>query len=40
VTDRTRDDTKAAVKGAHIDILVARSRQKPREQIAGWLAAR
>jgi hypothetical protein len=40
VTDRIRDNTKAAVKGGHIDILVAGSQQKPRQQIAGRPVAR
>ena len=36
----TYDYSEAAVKGGHIGILVARSQEKLREQIAGWLAAR
>ena len=35
-----KDYSESAVKGGHIGILVARSQEKLREQIAGWLAAR
>jgi polyhydroxyalkanoate synthase len=36
----TDDYSEMPVKGGHIGILVARSQEKLREQIAGWLAAR
>lgn len=36
----SKDYTESSVKGGHIGILVARSQEKLREQIAGWLAAR
>ncbi|SEE69485.1 polyhydroxyalkanoate synthase [Rhizobiales bacterium GAS191] len=36
----TSDYTEAPVKGGHIGVLVARSQEKLREQIAGWLAVR
>ena len=36
----TRDYSESSVKGGHIGILVARSQEKLREEIAGWLAAR
>jgi polyhydroxyalkanoate synthase len=36
----TSDYREMPVKGGHIGILVARSQEKLREEIAGWLAAR
>jgi poly[(R)-3-hydroxyalkanoate] polymerase subunit PhaC len=36
----TNDYSESPAKGGHIGILVARSQEKLREQIAGWLAAR
>jgi polyhydroxyalkanoate synthase len=36
----TKDYSESSVKGGHIGILVARSQEKLREQIASWLAAR
>jgi polyhydroxyalkanoate synthase len=36
----TGDYAEASVKGGHIGILVARSQERLREEIAGWLAAR
>jgi polyhydroxyalkanoate synthase subunit PhaC len=36
----TNDYSEMPVKGGHIGILVARSQDKLREEIAGWLAAR
>ncbi len=36
----TKDYSESSVKGGHIGILVARSQEKLREEIAGWLATR
>ena len=36
----TNDYSESSVKGGHIGILVGRSQEKLREQIAGWLAKR
>jgi polyhydroxyalkanoate synthase len=36
----TQDYSESSVKGGHIGILVARSQEKLREEIADWLAAR